>query len=68
MPVVCNELIEKLPRTQKADFWHVGVFLGMAHFLVIFRAISMISKTDVFRDVISFIINQCDPRRPKGAS
>ena len=26
------------------------------------------SKTDVFRDVISFIINQYDPRRPKGAS
>ena len=24
--------------------------------------------TDVFRDVISLIINQCDPRRPKGAS
>ena len=26
------------------------------------------SRTDVFRDVISLIINQCDPRRPKGAS
>ena len=26
------------------------------------------SKTDIFRDVISLIINQCDPRRPKGAS
>ena len=26
------------------------------------------SLTDVFRDVISLIINQCDPRRPKGAS
>ena len=26
------------------------------------------SRTDVFRDVISFIINQCEPRRPKGAS
>ena len=26
------------------------------------------SRTDVFRDVISVIINQCDPRRPKGAS
>ena len=26
------------------------------------------SGTDVFRDVISLIINQCDPRRPKGAS
>ena len=25
------------------------------------------SRTDVFRDVISLIINQCDPRRPKGA-
>ena len=25
-------------------------------------------RTDVFRDVISLIINQCDPRRPKGAS
>ena len=24
------------------------------------------SMTDVFRDVISLIINQCDPRRPKG--
>ena len=24
--------------------------------------------TDVFRDVISLIINQCDSRRPKGAS
>ena len=26
------------------------------------------SKTYVFRDVISLIINQCDPRRPQGAS
>ena len=26
------------------------------------------SWTDVFRDVIPLIINQCDPRRPKGAS
>ena len=26
------------------------------------------SRTDVFRDVIPVIINQCDPRRPKGAS
>ena len=26
------------------------------------------SQTDVFRDVISLIINQCAPRRPKGAS
>ena len=26
------------------------------------------SRTDVFRDVISLIINQCDPRRPKCAS
>ena len=26
------------------------------------------SRTDVFRDVIHLIINQCDPRRPKGAS
>ena len=26
------------------------------------------TRTDVFRDVISPIINQCDPRRPKGAS
>ena len=26
------------------------------------------SKTDIFRDAISLIINQCDPRRPKGAS
>ena len=26
------------------------------------------SRTDVFRDVTSLIINQCDPRRPKGAS
>ena len=26
------------------------------------------SKTDVFRDVISLIITQCDSRRPKGAS
>ena len=26
------------------------------------------SRTDVFRDFISLIINQCDPRRPKGAS
>ena len=24
--------------------------------------------TDIFRDVLSLIINQCDPRRPKGAS
>ena len=26
------------------------------------------SRTDIFRDVISLIINQYDPRRPKGAS
>ena len=26
------------------------------------------SRTDVFRDLISLIINQCDPRRLKGAS
>ena len=26
------------------------------------------SKTNIFRDVISLIINQCDPRRPKGGS
>ena len=26
------------------------------------------TKMDLFRDVISLIINQCDPRRPKGAS
>ena len=26
------------------------------------------SKTDIFRDAIYLIINQCDPRRPKGAS
>ena len=26
------------------------------------------SRTDIFRDAISLIINQCDPRRPKGAS
>ena len=26
------------------------------------------TRTDVFRDVISFIINQSDPMRPKGAS
>ena len=26
------------------------------------------SSTDVFRDVISIIMNQCDPRRPKRAS
>ena len=26
------------------------------------------SKTDIFRYVFSLIINQCDPRRPKGAS
>ena len=26
------------------------------------------AKMDIFRDVISLIINQCDPRLPKGAS
>ena len=26
------------------------------------------SRTDIFRDAISLIINQCDLRRPKGAS
>ena len=26
------------------------------------------SRTDIFRDVISLLMNQCDPRRPKGAS
>ena len=26
------------------------------------------SRTDVYRDAISLIINQCDPRRPKGVS
>ena len=26
------------------------------------------TEMDIFRDDISLIINQCDPRRPKGAS
>ena len=26
------------------------------------------SRTDIFRDAISLIINQCDPTRPKGVS
>ena len=26
------------------------------------------SRTDIFRDAISLIINQCDPWRPKGVS
>ena len=26
------------------------------------------TKIDIFSDAISLIINQCDPRRPKGAS
>ena len=26
------------------------------------------SRTDIFRDAISLIINQCDHRRPKGVS
>ena len=26
------------------------------------------SMTDVFRDVVSLIFNQCDPNRPKGDS
>ena len=26
------------------------------------------SRTDGFRDVVSLTINQCDPRRPNGAS
>ena len=26
------------------------------------------SRTDIFIDAISLIIDQCDPRRPKGAS
>ena len=26
------------------------------------------TKIDIFKDVISLIINQCDPMRPKGAS
>ena len=26
------------------------------------------SRTDIFRDAITLIINQCDLRRPKGAS
>ena len=30
--------------------------------------IDFTTKMDIFRDVISLIINQCDPRRPKGAS
>ena len=30
--------------------------------------IDYISKTYVFRDVISLIFNQCDPQAPKGAS
>ena len=25
-------------------------------------------RTEIFRDTISLVINQCDPRRPKGAS
>ena len=26
------------------------------------------SRTDIFRDTFSLIINQCDPKQPKGAS
>ena len=26
------------------------------------------SRTDIFRDALSLVIYQCDPRRPKGAS
>ena len=36
--------------------------------LVIFRAISIITVGDVFRDVIYLIIDQYDHKRPKGAS
>ena len=32
------------------------------------RVIDHNSRTDVFRDVVSLIINQCNPRRPQGAS
>ena len=28
----------------------------------------IITKIDIFRDVISLLINLCDPRRPKGTS
>ena len=33
-----------------------------------FSDIDYNSKIDIFRDVISLIINQSDPRHPKGAS
>ena len=37
--------------------------------LVIFMSdVFFNSKTDIFRNVISFIINQCEPRRPKVVS
>ena len=31
-------------------------------------AIDYSISTEVFRDVVSIVISQCDPRRPKGAS
>ena len=43
-------------------------FLKIDKFVDFSRDIDYISRTDVFRDVLSFIINQCDPRRPQGAS
>ena len=32
---------------------------------MIFRDIDYNSKTEVFRDVISLLIDHCDPRRPR---
>ena len=42
----------------------------IAHYSVMMSSsgIDFSSKSDIFRDVISLIINQFNPRRPKGAS
>ena len=37
-------------------------------FCVFSSEIDFNTMMDIFRDVFSHIINQCDPRRPKGAS
>ena len=48
--------------------YDVIIFKKIDKFGVFSSDIDFKTKMDIFRDDISLIINQCHPRRPKGAS
>ena len=49
-------------------YMYIYIFFLIDKFGDFSRDIDFDTKINIFRDVISLIINQCDPRRPKGAS